>query len=131
MGCRSPAALPAEAARAALDPGVNGVTFAPAWQVAGAAHSVFARDTQHFLDRRVAAQHPRAAVVADRGGAEACAAVDLLLRDTVMNHGAHGIVDHDQLVDSRTAVVAAGGIAPGAVEPRRGPVRREGERPPL
>src|SRR2546421_11416630 len=75
------AALSAEDASASLDSGAKGVAFAPPGQVAGAAASVFARDTQHFLDRGFAAQHPGAAIVADRGRAEPRVALDLLLPD--------------------------------------------------
>src|SRR5947207_1562257 len=93
-------------ASASLDPGAKGVAFAPPGQVAGAA-SVFARDTQHFLDRGLAPQHLDAAVVADRGRAEARVAVELLLGDAVVDHGAHGVIDHDELVDPGSAPIAA------------------------
>src|SRR5207237_5474714 len=101
------AALSAQDASASLDPGAKGVTFAPPGQVAGTAASVFARDTQHFLDRGLAAQHLGAAVVADRGRERPRVALDLLLRDAVVDHGAHGVTDHDQLVDPRSAAIAA------------------------
>src|SRR5205085_5857807 len=78
------AAVSAEDASAALDSGAKGVAFAPPGQVAGAAASVFARDTQHFLDRGLAPQHLDAAVIADRGRAEARMAVELLLGDAVV-----------------------------------------------
>src|SRR6516165_10702613 len=56
--------------------------------------------------------HARTAVVADRRGAEARVALDLLLGDPVVDHGAHGIIDDDELVDPGAAAVAAGVFAP-------------------
>src|SRR4029077_13180436 len=82
--------------------------------------SVLARYAQYFLERRFTAQHARAAVVADRGGGEACVPLDLLLRGAVMNHGAHRVIDHDELVDARAPAIAPGGVAPRAVEGRGG-----------
>src|SRR5881275_3310713 len=118
-------------ASAALDPGAKGVAFAPPGQVAGAAASVFARDTQHFLDRGLAPQHLDAAVIADRGRAEARMAVELLLGDAVVDHGAHGVIDHDELVDPGSAPIAAAAVASGPVKRRRRLVRRQVEEPPL
>src|SRR5205823_14927835 len=118
-------------ASASLDPGAKGVTFAPPGQVAGTAVSIFARDTQHFLDRGLAAQHLGAAVGADRGRAEPRVALDLLLRDTVVNHGAHGVIDHDQLVDARAAAIAAGGVPARAVQRGQGLVGAQVEEPAL
>src|SRR5207237_5093907 len=107
------AALSAEDASASLDSGAKGVAFAPPGQVAGAAASVFARDTQHFLDRGLAPQHLDAAVIADRGRAEARMAVALLLGDAVVGHVAHGVIDPDGLVDPGSAPVAAAAVPCG------------------
>src|ERR1700731_1019218 len=76
-----------------------------------APNSILARDAQYFLDGGFAAQHLDAAVVADRGRGGPRVALDLLLRGAVVDHGAHGVVGHDELVDARAAAIGAGGVA--------------------
>src|SRR5882762_664037 len=96
-----------------------------------APNSILARDAQYFLDGGFAAQHPGAAVVADRGRGDARVAVDLLLRDAVVNHGAHGVIDDDQLVDARAAAIAAGGVATRSIQRGGGLVGPQVEEAPL
>src|SRR5579863_89718 len=93
--------------------------------------SIFTRNTQHLFNGGFAAQHAGAAVIADGGGRGAGMALDLLLRGAVMDHGAHGVIRDDQLVDTRAAAVAAGGVTAGTVEHRRGFVRLEVKEAPL
>src|SRR5580704_4454782 len=64
---------------------------------------VLARDTQDFLQRRLAAQHPGTTVIADGGGQDAGVALQVLFRRAVVNHGAHVVIDHDQFVDAAAA----------------------------
>src|SRR5665213_4222462 len=67
---------------------------------------VLARDAQDFLQRRLAAQHPGTAVIADGGGPDPRGALQVLLRGAVVNHGTHVIIDHHQLVDAAAAAIA-------------------------
>src|SRR5882757_1188942 len=83
--------------------------------------SILARDSQHFLERRLTAQDLGAAVVTDRGSRLAGVTLELLLAHAVMDHCAHGVIHHDELVDAGpTAITAARRVSPGAVEYRRG-----------
>src|ERR1700686_5847778 len=82
---------------------------------------VLARDAQDFFDRGLALEHPRQAVIADRGGELACVAFEFVLADTAVNHGAQGIVDQDQFVNAGPAAVTAAGIAARPIQ-RRGRV---------
>src|SRR5690242_10527578 len=93
--------------------------------------SILARDPQDFLEGRIAAQHAGAAVVADGGRAEARMALDLVLRLAVVDHVAHRIVDHDELVDAGAAAIAAGRVAARPVERGGGVAGTEVEQPPL
>src|SRR5579863_10161986 len=65
--------------------------------------SIFPGDPQHFLDGRLAAEDSGAPVVADGRGREAGMALELLLAHSVVDHRAHAVVHHDQLVDPRAA----------------------------
>src|SRR5215471_15094185 len=82
--------------------------------------SILARDAQHFLDGRLATQHACSAIVADRRCAETGVTLDLLLGYPIVDHGAHGVIDDDQLVDSGSAAVAAGAVTSRTIERRRG-----------
>src|SRR5581483_11396879 len=63
--------------------------------------SVLTRDAQDFLDGRLPAQDPRPAVIADRRCGLARVAFELLLAGPIMDHGAHGVIDQDELIDAR------------------------------
>src|ERR1700730_1268101 len=96
-----------------------------------APNSILARDAQYFLDGGFAAQHLDAAVVADRGRGGPRVALDLLLRGAVVDHGAHGVVGHDQLVDARAAAIAAGGVTSRSIQRGGGLVCLQVEEAPL
>src|SRR5262249_39830792 len=98
------------------------------WQ---AISSILARDAQHFLDGRLATQHACSAIVGDRRCAETGVALDLLLGSPIVDHGAHGVIDDDQLVDSRSAAVAAGAVASRTIKRRGGLIGPQVQQPPL
>src|SRR5580692_7816767 len=91
---------------------------------------VLARDAQDFLQRRLSAQDPRPTVVADRRGEGAGMAFQVLLGRTVVNHGPHLVIDHDQFVDARAATIAAVTV-PGPVQGRRGRIGLQVQQPSL
>src|SRR5882757_6607550 len=70
--------------------------------------SILARDSQHFLERRLTAQDLGAAVVTDRGSRLAGVTLELLLAHAVMDHRAHGVIHHDELVDAGPTAITAG-----------------------
>src|SRR5437588_995892 len=96
-----------------------------------APNSILARHPQHFFERGFAAQHLRPSVVADRRRRQAGVALELLFAYPVMNHGAHRVVDDDELVDTRAPTITAGSVAAGPVEHGRGLISRHIEQTPL
>src|ERR1700676_5570575 len=83
---------------------------------------VLARDAQDFLHRRLAAQDLRAAVVANGRRQGARIALEVMLCGDVVDHGAHLVIDDDELVDAGASAVAVARIAPRPVQRGRRPL---------
>src|ERR1700733_6298662 len=84
---------------------------------------VLAGNAQHFFQRRFARHDLAAAVVANAGAGRARIALEILLGGAIMNHGAHVIIDGNELIDPRPATIAVAGIAARPVQPPRAAVR--------
>src|SRR5580692_10011233 len=91
---------------------------------------VLAGDTQDFLQRRLAAHHPRPAVVANGRGQGARVPLQFLFGGAIVNHGAHVIIDHDQLIDAAATAIAIVAVA-RPVQGRRRIILAQIQQPPF
>ena len=80
---------------------------------------VLAGDAQHFFQGRLARHDLAAPVIANAGARGARVALQVLLRGAVMDHGAHVIVDRDQLVDAGAPAIAGARLAARPVQLHR------------
>src|SRR5580692_3995183 len=86
---------------------------------------VLACDAQDLFQGCFARHDLAAAVVTDAGARGACIAFKFLLGRSVVNHGAHMIVDGDEFVDAGAPAIAVAWIAAGPVELHGSAVRIE------
>src|SRR5882757_2347589 len=77
---------------------------------------VFAGNAQHFFQRRFARHDLAPAVIANTGARGARIALQILLRGSIVNHGAHVIVDGDELINARAPTIAVARIAARPVQ---------------
>ena len=95
--------------------------------------SVLACDTQELFERgrrrSITLARPSSRML---GLERARVALELVLAGAVVDHGAHGVVDADQLVDAGAAAIAAAGIVAGPIQAcGGGRIRRQVEQSPL
>src|SRR5580704_1452645 len=86
---------------------------------------VLARHAQDLFQGCFARHDLAAAVVTDAGAGGACIAFKFLFGRSVVNHGAHMIVDGDEFVDAGAPAIAVAWIAAGPVELHGSAVRIE------
>src|ERR1700743_2488203 len=92
---------------------------------------VLAGDAEHFFQGGFSRHDLAPAVVADAGAGGACVALELLFGRSGVDHGAHVIVDGDELVNAGTAPIAHARLAARAIELHRPVLRIEIEQAPL
>src|SRR5690606_5639460 len=95
------------------------------------AQSVLPCHAQHFLDRGNASKDLGAAVVTDARRQRTRIAFELVLTRAVVDHGAHRLIDQDQLVNTRAALETVIRIVAWTVEGGRGCIRRQVEQTSL